>query len=86
MEANPGCTEIPPEVITAAKKGENLSLAYSRIYGDRLTKEIEEAKRELDILKNESKALKNSTPSAKSVGGNDKPKENEFLKLMKSTW
>lgn len=85
-EANPGCVEIPEEVVQAAKKGENLSLAYSRIYGNRLTQEIKEAKRELDVLKSESKAVKNSTPSAKSVGGNENLKENEFLKLMKSTW
>ena len=45
VAANPGCTEIPDEVIAAAKNGDNISQAYSRFNGNRLEKELTEAKR-----------------------------------------
>ena len=86
LEHNPGCREIPPEVVELVKKGENLSLAYSRFYAQKLLQELTEAKRELEILKNDEKARKASTPSARNIGAVNENKENEFLKLMKSTW
>ena len=86
ITANPGCTEIPDEVIAAAKNGEDISKAYSRFNGSRLEKELTEAKREIDILKSENAAAAKSTPSAKNAGASGKPKENEILKIMKSTW
>ena len=86
VSENPGCGEIPEEVIDAARKGEKISDAYSRIHGNILEKELTEAKREISILKGENNAVKNSTPSAKSVGGDGTVRENEYLKFMKSTW
>ena len=86
VENNPGCTDIPPDVIEAAKQGENISRAYSRLYDSRLTEELNEAKREIDILKSQQKSEKTSTPSAAGTASAGKTKENEFLKIMKSTW
>jgi len=82
---NPGCKDIPESVLGAAKHGEKISDAYSRFYGNKISEELNEAKREIDMLRSQQKAAKNSTPSAADVGA-AKPKENEFLKLMKSTW
>ena len=84
-ENNPGCKDIPEAVLGAVKQGERISDAYSRFYGNKINEELNEAKREIDMLKSQQKAAKNSTPSAADVGA-VKPKENEFLKLMKSTW
>ena len=86
MNAHPGCNEIPDEVIEAARKGENITLAYNRIYSDKLTNDIQAAKRELEVLENENRAAKNATPSAKSTGAESKPRQNEILNFMKSTW
>lgn len=86
LENNPGCREIPSEVVELVKKGENLSLAYSRFNEQKLSKELTEAKRELEILKNDERSRKTSTPSARNIGAVNENKENEFLKLMKSTW
>ena len=82
---NPGCRDIPQSVLGAAKQGEKISDAYSRFYGNKINEELNEAKREIEMLRTQQKAAKNSTPSAADVG-TAKPKENEFLKLMKSTW
>ena len=82
---NPGCRDIPESVLDAAKQGEKISDAYSRFYGNKINEELTEAKREIEMLRSQQKAAKNSTPSAADVGAS-KPKENEFLKLMKSTW
>lgn len=86
LENNPGIKEIPQEVVQMAGKGENISLAYSRFNENRLAKELSEAKRELEILKSEEKAKRSSTPTAMNSGAANESKENEFLKLMKSTW
>ena len=85
VETNPGVREIPDEVIKAAAKGDKLSDAYSRFYGNKIKQELDEARHEIDILKSRSTAAQRSTPSAAAVGGVS-PKENEFLKIMKSTW
>lgn len=85
IEHNPRCKEIPDEVIAAAKQGENISAAYDRLYGDRLSKQLTEAQREIETLKSQHKAAASATPSA--MGGGEKaPKQNEFLKIMQSTW
>ena len=82
---NPGCTDIPETVIGAARQGEKISDAYGRFYGNKINEELNEAKREIEMLKSQQKAARNSTPSAMDAGA-VKPKENDFLKLMKSTW
>ncbi|MBE6887150.1 MAG: hypothetical protein E7484_01870 [Ruminococcaceae bacterium] len=86
LEKNPGVKEIPQEVMQLAEKGENIALAYSRFNENRLAKELSEAKRELEMIKSEEKAKRSSTPTAMNSGAANESRENEFLKLMKSTW
>ncbi len=86
LSYNPGCTEIPYEVINAMKNGENLSVAYSRYNEYMLKNELENTKRELEVLKSEQKAKKTSTPSAMNVGAKNNNESQEFYKMFRSTW
>lgn len=84
LQHNPGCTDIPPEVIARAKKGENLSFAYSQYQISQLTQQLERAQRELSVLKSSKAAKEKSMPSAKSTvaGGSTK----SMYGMMKSLW
>lgn len=86
LQYNPGCTQIPDEVIQAVKSGENLSLAYSRYNECMLQNELRNVKRELEVLKGEEKAKKTSTPSAMNMGAKNNYESQEFYKMFKSTW
>lgn len=84
LQHNPGCTDIPPEVIAMAKKGENLSFAYSQYQVSQLMQQLEEAQRELSVFKSSRAAKEKSMPSAKSTvaGGSTK----SMYGMMKSLW
>ncbi len=84
-ENNPGVREIPQEVIAMAKKGHNLDTAYHIFTSGQVKKRLENKERELEMLKAENKSAKSSMPSAANTAAADK-KEDEFYKLMKSTW
>lgn len=86
LQYNPGCTEIPDEVIQAVKNGENLSLAYSRYNEYMLENELSDLKREIEVLKSEEKAKKTSTPSAMNMGAKNNYESQEFYNMFRSTW
>lgn len=83
---NPGVREIPQEVVEMAKKGEDLSLAYHRFTAVQLEQQLQETQRKLEALKAENKSAKSSTPSAANVGAANRKNEDEFYRMMRSTW
>lgn len=84
LNENPGCLEIPPQVIQQAKNGKNLALAYSQHKAQQLEKELTEVKKELNILKAHKKAKEKSMPplQSNSFGG----ATNSVYGMMKSMW
>ena len=82
---NPGVKEIPQEVIEMAKNGRNLDVAYHIFTSGQLEKRLENSEMELAMMKAENKSARSSMPSAANVAAADK-KEDEFYRLMKSTW
>lgn len=84
LQYNPGCTEIPPQVIERARKGENLSLCYSQHQTAQLTQQLEALQRELEQLKSSKAAKAKSMPSAKSTVADSRT--NSIYGMMKSLW
>lgn len=84
LQHNPGCTDIPQEVIERARKGENLTLAYSQYQIEQLKTQLETAQQELNIYKSRKTAKEKSMPSAKStvVDG----VTTSMYGMMKSLW
>ncbi|MBQ5782676.1 MAG: hypothetical protein IIV99_04735 [Oscillospiraceae bacterium] len=85
LDSNPGCTEIPEEVLKMAGQGYRLSHAYSNYRAQLLSQQLDEAQQQIAVLKGEEKARKRGTPSARSSAGQGR-ETNKFLELMKSTW
>ena len=84
LQHNPGCTEIPPEVIARAKQGENLTLAYSQYQIQQLKAHLSQTQQELDMLKSRKAAKEKSMPSAKSTVADSGAKS--IYGMMKSLW
>lgn len=84
LQHNPGCTEIPPEVIARAKQGENLTLAYSRYETQQLKMQLNQAQQEINMLKSRKAAKEKSMPSAKSAVAEGSAKS--MYGMMKSLW
>ena len=84
LHNNPGCVDIPPQVISRAQQGENLSLAYSRYQNEQLTEKLEQLEKELNILKSDKKAKEKSMPSQRSTGGAENSQS--VYSMMKSMW
>jgi len=84
LQHNPGCTEIPQEVIARTKKGENLALAYSQYQTAQLVQQLEQTQKELSVLKSGKAAKEKSMPSAKSTAADSS--EKSVYSMMKSLW
>lgn len=81
---NPNCREIPQQVIEATKRGENLSLAYSEYKAAQLAEQLEEAQREISILKSRKAAKEKSMPQA--GGQMAEGTAYSMYGMMKSLW
>ncbi|MBE6894539.1 MAG: hypothetical protein E7483_02905 [Ruminococcaceae bacterium] len=84
LQYNPGCTEIPPQVVERARQGENLSLAYSQYQTALLTQQLEQAQKELKVFKSIKEAKEKSMPSAQSTAANSNT--DSVYNMMKSLW
>lgn len=84
LQYNPGCREIPPQVIARAKQGVNLTLAYSQYETQQLKAQLEQAQQELSVLKSGKAAKEKSMPSAKSTVADGNTKS--MYGMMKSLW
>ena len=84
LHYNPGCMDIPQEVIAQAKEGKNLSLAFSQYQVQQLEQQLEETQKELNILKSKNAAKAKSMPNASSVQAS--ASAGSIYGLMKSLW
>ena len=84
LQHNPGCTDIPQEVVERAKKGENLTLAYSQYQIEQLKTQLETAQQELKVVKSRKTAKEKSMPSAKSTVADGVTAS--MYGMMKSLW
>lgn len=85
LENNPGCTDIPQQVLQMAKQGHRLTDAYAAYQNSVLSQQLADTRQELDMFKSQSQAAKRATPSARSTMEQGS-ETNKFLELMKSTW
>lgn len=84
LHHNPGCRDIPDEVIERAREGENLTLAYSQYQNRQLAQQLEQAQKELSVLKSGKQAKEKSMPSSKSTAADSGTKS--IYGMMKSLW
>ena len=84
LQYNPGCRDIPEQVIEQARKGENLTLAYSRYQTQQLAQQLEQAQKELEVLKSAGRAKEKSMPSARSTAADSSTKS--IYGMMRSLW
>ena len=86
LRDNPGCKVIPDQVIETAKLTGNLALAYSMHNADSLKARLEQTTRELDMLKADAQSKKKALPTARSTAAEGSYRDDDFYKMMKSTW
>ena len=84
LQHNPGCTDIPDEVIARAKQGENLTLAYTQHQNQRLLKQLAQLEKELERLKSGRAAREKSMPSSRSTATDSN--KNSIYGMMRSLW
>ena len=84
LQHNPGCTDIPQQVIDRVKQGENLSFAYSQYSNQQLLQQIEQLQRELSVLKSGRAAKEKSMPAARSTATGHST--NSIYGMMRSLW
>lgn len=84
LQNNPGCTDIPQQVIEMAREGKNLSLAYSQFQLEQLKSQLEQANNRLKVLESSTAAKAKSMPSAKSAAADSNVKS--VYGMMKNLW
>lgn len=84
LQHNPGCRDIPDEVIERARQGENLTLAYSQYQVQQLSQQLVQAQKELNVLKSAKNAKEKSMPSSRSTAADSSTKS--IYGMMKSLW
>lgn len=86
LSNNPGCKDIPNEVLDRVRQGENLSLAYSNFNVSQMAGQIADLKAEIEMLKGEKKAYETSTPTALNEGAQSDYDSGDFYTMMKNMW
>ena len=84
LQYNPGCTDIPPEVIERARMGENLALAYSQYENSQLKMQLEQMQQQLRVSESRKAAKEKSMPSAESTVADGTAKS--MYGMMRSLW